>query len=66
MKEVRKSGRGKAAKKLYENTNPNMVDCKGLTELSPLGLPQLSVGSGANLGKHSPRHHIYANDYYSS
>jgi hypothetical protein len=25
--------------KLYENTNPNVVDYKGQTELSPLGLP---------------------------
>jgi hypothetical protein len=45
------SSRGKAAKKLYENTNPNVVDYKGLTELSPLGLPQLSGGLGANSGK---------------
>ena len=27
---MRKCGRGKAAKKLYENTNPNVVDYKGL------------------------------------
>jgi hypothetical protein len=29
---MRKSGWGKAAKKLYENTNPNVVDYKGLVE----------------------------------
>jgi len=49
---MRKSGRGKAAKKHYENTNPKVVDYKDLIELSPLGLPQLSVGLGANSGKH--------------
>jgi hypothetical protein len=46
---MRKSGQGKAAKMLYENTNSNMVDYKGLTELSPLGLPQLSMELGANV-----------------
>jgi hypothetical protein len=45
------SSQGKAAKKLYENTNPNVVDYKGLIELSPLGLPHLSRGLGANSGK---------------
>jgi len=49
---VRRSDLGKAAKKLYENTNPNMVDYKGLIELSPLELPQLSVGLGAISGKY--------------
>jgi hypothetical protein len=50
-KDWEESNRGKAAKKLYKNTNPNVVDYKGLTELSPLGLPQLSGGLGANSGK---------------
>ena len=43
--------RGKAAKKIYENTNPNMVDYIDLIELRPLGLPQLSMGLGANSGQ---------------
>ena len=43
-----------------------MVDCNGLTELSPLGLPQLIVRLDANSGKHLPRHHVYAKVYYSN
>jgi hypothetical protein len=50
-KDWEESNRGKATKKLYENTNPNVVDYKDLTELPPLGLPQLSEGFGANSGK---------------
>ena len=38
--------------KALRNTNPNRVDYEGHTELSPLGLPQLSVGLGANSGEH--------------
>ena len=43
---------GEGCQKLYRNTNPNMVDYKGLIELSPLGLPQLTIGLGAHSGKH--------------
>ena len=39
---------------------------KAWSELSPPRLPQLSMGLGANSGKHKPRHHVYANDYYSN
>jgi hypothetical protein len=42
---------GEGYQKLYENTNPNVVDYKDLTELSPLGLPQLSGGLDANSDK---------------
>jgi hypothetical protein len=50
-KKTRKTVVGRRLPKLYENTNPNVVDYKGLTELSPLGLLQLSRGFGANSGK---------------
>jgi hypothetical protein len=43
------SSRGKAAKS-STNINLNVVDYEGLTELSPLGLPQLYVGLSATLG----------------
>jgi hypothetical protein len=43
------SSRGKAAKSSM-NINPNVVDYEGLTELSPLGLPQLYVGLSATSG----------------
>jgi hypothetical protein len=43
------SSRGKAAKS-STNINPNIVDYEGLTELSPLGLPQLYVGLSATSG----------------
>jgi hypothetical protein len=43
------SSRGKAAKSSM-NINLNMVDYEGLTELSPLGLPQLYVELSATLG----------------
>ena len=43
-----------------------MMDYNGLTELSPLGLPQLTMRLDANSGKHEPRHNIYANNYYSN
>ena len=48
------------------NTNPNMVEYKGLVGAVTSGVPQLSVGLGANSGNHKPRHHVYANDYYSN
>jgi hypothetical protein len=32
------------------NTNPNVVDYNGLTKLSPLGLPQLTIGLGTISG----------------
>jgi hypothetical protein len=50
-KDWEESNQGKAAEKLYENTNPNVVDYKDLTKLSPLGLPQLFGGLGTNSGK---------------
>jgi len=42
--------RGRLPKAL-RNINPNVVEYKGLTGLSPLGLPQLFVGLSATLGK---------------
>jgi hypothetical protein len=42
----KESSWGKAAKS-STNINPNVVDYEGLTELSPLGLPQLYVGLSA-------------------
>jgi hypothetical protein len=43
------SSQGKAAKR-STNINPNVVDYEGLTELSPLGLPQLYMGLSATSG----------------
>jgi hypothetical protein len=48
-KDWEESNRGKAAKS-STNINPNVVDYEGLTELSPLGLPQLYVGLSATSG----------------
>jgi hypothetical protein len=45
-KRLEESSQGKAAK-ISMNINPNVVDYEGLTELSPLGLPQLYVGLSA-------------------
>jgi len=42
---------GRRLPKALRNTNPNMVEYKGLIGLSPLGLPQLSVGLSTNSGK---------------
>jgi len=42
---------GEGCQKAQRNTNPNVVKYKGLTGLSPLGLPKLTVGLGANSGK---------------
>jgi hypothetical protein len=42
--------RGRLPKAL-QNINPNIVEYKGLIGLSPLGLPQLTMGLGANSGK---------------
>jgi hypothetical protein len=43
------SSRGKATKS-STNINLNIVDYEGLTELSPLGLPQLYVGLSTTSG----------------
>jgi hypothetical protein len=40
-----------------------MVDYIDLIELPPLGLSQLSMRLGANLGQ--PRYHVYTIHYYS-
>jgi len=37
--------------KALRNINPNVVEYKGLTGLSPLGLTQLSMGLSANSSK---------------
>jgi hypothetical protein len=49
----RKTGKkvvGRRLPKALRNTNPNVVDYIGPSELSPLGLPQLTVGLGATSG----------------
>ena len=57
---------GRRLPKALRNTNPNVVEYKGLVGAVTFGLPQLFVGLGANSGKHKPRHHVCANDYYSN
>jgi hypothetical protein len=42
---------GRRLPKALRNTNPHVVDYTGLSGLSPLGLPQLTVGLGATSGK---------------
>jgi hypothetical protein len=41
---------GEGFQKLNENTNPNVVDYKGLVEAITSGISQLSVGLGINSG----------------
>ena len=58
--------RGQAANIPTKTPTQTWWNTKAWQELSPPGLPQLSVELGANSGKHKPRHHVYANDYYSN
>src|SRR6185436_8284843 len=65
-KRLGKGDRGQAANSPTKTPTRTWWNTKAWSELSPPGLPQLSVGLGANSGKHKPRHHVYANDYYSN
>jgi hypothetical protein len=50
-KDWEESNQGKATKKALRNTNPNVVDYKDRQSCHLCGLPQLTVGLGANSGK---------------
>ena len=65
-KRLENGDRGQAANSPMKTPTQTWWNTKAWSELSPLGLPQLSVGLGANSGKHKPRHHVYTNDYYSN
>jgi len=65
-KRLGRGDRGQAANSPTKTPTRTWWNTKAWSELSPPGLPQLSVGLGTNSGKHKPRHHVYANDYYSN